>query len=184
MASNVPGYSIHTFIVKTRLSLWGLLCLHTKKKVCKPLQKQQNDVCRYFMIGHAFLQQHAWLNIIVGLPMFTMTFSQTGGSGWRNFIHAYAANHWKRSHEISLSSCKLEIKYWVCNLQLDLYTPAPSKQRNRHSRIFGSSKESISKKFVVTISFYKKAYSPSLLSTITLALNNDFSVHPTYSTKK
>jgi hypothetical protein len=44
---------------------------NTKIEVCKPLQKQENDVCRYFMIGHGFLQQHTRLDI-VGSPT-TMT---------------------------------------------------------------------------------------------------------------
>jgi hypothetical protein len=45
--------------------------VYTKIEVCKPLQKQQNNVCRYFTIGHAHLQQHTGLDIIVGSPMFT-----------------------------------------------------------------------------------------------------------------
>jgi hypothetical protein len=45
--------------------------VYTKYEVCKPLQNQQNDFCRYFMIVHVLLQQHTGLDIIVGSPMFT-----------------------------------------------------------------------------------------------------------------
>jgi hypothetical protein len=45
--------------------------VYTKIEVCKPLHKQQNDVCWYFMIRHVSLQQHTGLGIIVVSPMFT-----------------------------------------------------------------------------------------------------------------
>jgi hypothetical protein len=63
----LSGSSIHT--PKLKLGSRFKACfVYTKNEVCTPLQ---NDICRYFMIGHVFLQQHTGLDSIVGSPMFT-----------------------------------------------------------------------------------------------------------------
>jgi hypothetical protein len=67
---SLPGYNIHTPIVKARLPLNGPALFAQKNEVCKPLQNQQNDLCRHFMIRHVFVQQHTGLDIIVCSPMF------------------------------------------------------------------------------------------------------------------
>jgi hypothetical protein len=66
----LPRFSIHTPIVKLS-SRFRACFVYTKSELCKPLPNQQNDFCRYLMIGHVFLQQHTGLDIIVGSPMFT-----------------------------------------------------------------------------------------------------------------